>query len=225
MAPQGVRGARGKKGSPRRAAHYPLGGFVSLASREAPFRRRHVRRPVFPSRSPVRRFRRPGAPVSRGPRLRPATSQPSRLPPNSEPRPRQASVAGALSAWGLGLLPLGVAPSWASRLRPLRRFRSGSLRLLHFRWRMNTLTPQVGKRNTFLDRAARNGPKRASSTPKRAKIDGNGTPAHQLCTPVGLRSTPVAVPNTSVEVADTPVEAPKDSHQPPEYTPAGPRSA
>ncbi len=32
--------------SPRRAAHHPRGGFVSLASRKAPFRRRHVRRPV-----------------------------------------------------------------------------------------------------------------------------------------------------------------------------------
>ncbi len=124
--------ARQKKGSPRRAAHYPLGGFVSLASREAPFRCRHCATTGFPSLPSARRLRRSAAPASQGHRLHPATSQPSRLPPNPEPRPPQAPFP-APSALRPRLVPSRSlplqGPASAPRPPPVRLLSAPSLPL------------------------------------------------------------------------------------------------
>ena len=121
-----------KKGSPRRAAHYPLGGFVSLASREAPFRCRHCAAAGFPSLPSARRLRRSAAPASQGHRLHPATSQPSRLPPNPEPRPPQAPFP-APSALRPRLVPSRSlplqGPASAPRPPPVRLLSAPSLPL------------------------------------------------------------------------------------------------
>ena len=203
MAPQGVRGAGGKRKPPAgstlparglRLAGEP-GSSVSAPPCAAAGFPVSFSRPAFP---PPGRPGLPGPSTASSDLAAVAASAELGTAPASGLRCRRPQRLGPWLAPSRGCPLLGLSPL------PLRRFRSGSLRLLHFRWRMNTLTPQVGKRNTFLDRAARNGPKRASSTPKRARIDGNGTPVHQLCTPVGPRSTPVEVPNTSVEAPDTP---------------------
>ena len=137
-----------KRGSPRRAAHHPLGGFVSLASREAPFRRRHCATAGSPSLAP------PGVSAARAPRpspghrLRPATSQPARSPPNPAPRPPRvpSPAPSALRPWP-GPSP-GSPPSRTSPRPPARLRVPAPCGSVPSRWRTVTLTHSARNRKS-----------------------------------------------------------------------------
>ena len=121
-----------------------------------------------------------------------------------QPRPPRTPFPSP-SAPGPWLVPSRGRPLLGLASSPFRRFRFGSFRLRPFRWRMNTLTPQIGKRNTFLRRSAPKPREKASGTPLGAKTGQKSTPMHQRSTPVRPRSTSVGPPSTSVGPACTPV--------------------
>ena len=194
--------------SPRRAAHHPLGGFVSLASREAPFRHRHVRRPV-PRLSP-----RPASPPRGRPGLhrgigcvqRPRSRRGHlrtrhrarlglrlRLPRRLRPRP------GTLPGSPLRAPRLGLPPAFGSgtlRLRPL------SLADSH----VNTFgrKPQVpilaepGEIGRKHPKSGRNPRNRPSGGRRRRGLAGETPPSGGFHSPVGSDNSPVGPGNSPV---------------------------
>ncbi len=123
-----------------------------------------------------------------------------------QPRPPRTPFPSP-SAPGPWLVPFQGRPLLGLASSPSRRFRFGSFRLRPFRWRTNRLTPQTGKRNTFLRRTAPKTPKMASGTPFEAKTGQKSTSRHQLCTPVRPRSTSVGPGDTPVGPRNTSVTA------------------
>lgn len=156
------------RGSPRRAAHYPRGGFVSLASRKAPFRRRFVLRPVS------RLFPRPASP-----------------PPGASPVPgdfgcfqrpcsrrgfgrtRTRARLGLPSPAPLGVVdprpvaPPGFPPSWPSP-RPDPSASVASLSGHPLRFGTTTLIPQPENRKLFF--------RTRSNSVFRADLEGTPVP-------------------------------------------------
>jgi len=188
---------QGQRESPRRAAHHPRGGFVSLASREAPFRRRHVRRPVphlsHPSGvSAVRASQSPGS------WLHPATLQPSRPPPNSAPRsPPVPFPAPSARRIRIASSP-GFPPSRALPDPPQLSV-SGPFGPTPLSSRDDRLTPRKRRRKSLCADCDEKPPKQPpggcqgpENTPQWHPLRPAAPPLHLRCTPTRPRCTPVA---------------------------------